>query len=490
MKAYIQDINELSDSRELLETKPQPFISIFIYTLIAMVVIAVIWSYYGEIDENIKAQGIVRPNQKISSIRNQITGKVENVNLKEGDQVKKGDLLFTIEHSILDIQRDTLASTYDKTNLELKNLEKLKKSIVEDKNYFDDSLASEKDYYNRFLKYQTDMAVQSMQVELNSSALVEANKALTGLSTLKQSVLQNKNLFKSKDNIYYNQYIDYSLNLESLKDIVEQKRELYESSKELANAGVISSKELTDVKKQFDAAELNLQKYENEFLLSINTKIADNNESLKQLQINLKTSGLDPDTTTAASEVSLQKYKMDTIVQIESDIKTLQTNLEELESDLEAANSNIKDCTVTSPIDGYVNVSSEINTGDLIQAGTEIATIVPEDDTAYKVQLYVSNADIANIKEGQKIKYHFLALPYKEYGELTGTIVNIGTDAKMDQTGGASFYSVEASVENKPLYSYKDVKAEIKVGMECEAQVITKTKKILYYLLEKINLRD
>ncbi|MBZ4647232.1 MAG: hypothetical protein JG777_2721 [Clostridia bacterium] len=35
-----------------------------------------------------------------------------------------------------------------------------------------------------------------------------------------------------------------------------------------------------------------------------------------------------------------------------------------------------------------------------------------------------------------------------------------------------------------------DEKAEIKVGMACEAQVITKTKKVLYYLLEKINLKE
>ena len=40
------------------------------------------------------------------------------------------------------------------------------------------------------------------------------------------------------------------------------------------------------------------------------------------------------------------------------------------------------------------------------------------------------------IRQGQKIKYHFLALPYKEYGELSGTIVNIGTDVKVDQTRG------------------------------------------------------
>jgi multidrug resistance efflux pump len=490
MKAYIQDMGELTDSRELLESRPQPFISIFTYTLIALLLTAVIWSFLGEIDENIKAQGIVRPNQKIGSIRNQVAGKVESVNLKEGDYVKKGALLFTIEHSILDLQRDALAAECDKSTQELVYLDKFKKSILDGRNYFDSTLEGERDYYNKFIKYQTDMEVQSKQVELNSSTLNEVKKELAGLNMLKQSVLQEKNLFVGNDNIYYNQYIDYSLNLRNLKDLQQQKKELYDSSLELASAGAISSKELDDLKKQSDAAEINLQKYQNEFLLNINSKIEENDEKLKQLLINLKTSGENTNATFNVSELPLQKYKLDTIVQIESDIKVLQTNLEKQRSDLEAVKTNIENCKVTSPIDGYINLSNEINTGDLLQSGTEIATIVPEDGTVYKVQLYVSNADIANIKVGQKIKYHFPALPYKEYGELKGAITNIGTDARINQTNGSSYYSVEASVENKPLSSYKGVKAEIKVGMDCEAQVITKTKKILYYFLEKINLRD
>jgi HlyD family type I secretion membrane fusion protein len=490
MKAYIQDISELSDSRELLESRPHPVIGIFTYTLIALIATAIIWSYLGEIDENIKAQGIVRPNQKISSIRSLVTGKVISVNLKEGSYVKKGDLLFTIEHSILDLQKGSMEAEYNKSTQELMNLEKFKKSVTNNRNYFSSTLDKERDYFNKFIKYQTDIEVQSKQVELNFSTLNDVDKELAGLNTLKQSVLQEKNLFAGNDSIYCNQYIDYSLNSKNLKDILRQKKDLYTSSMDLANAGAISSKELDDQKKLMEAAQIDLQKYQNEFLLNINSKIDENSEKHRQLQISLKVSGKGSDTTIGINESSLQKYKMDTIVQTETDINALQTSLEKQRSDLETANTNIENCSVTSPIGGYINISSEISAGDLLQSGTEVATIVPGDDMAYKVQLYVSNADIANIKLGQNIKYHFLALPYKEYGELTGRVTNIGTDARINQTDGSSFYSVEASVENKPLLSYKGVDAEIKVGMECEAQVISKTKKILYYLLEKINLRD
>ncbi|WP_278184254.1 HlyD family efflux transporter periplasmic adaptor subunit [Alkaliphilus metalliredigens] len=114
---------------------------------------------------------------------------------------------------------------------------------------------------------------------------------------------------------------------------------------------------------------------------------------------------------------------------------------------------------------------------------------MPYDDSNYTVRIYPSNEDIANINIGDKVKYNFLALPYKEYGELTGKIARIATDTKTTQEGNSSYYLVESDIETRALVSYKGEEADIKVGMICEARIVTKTKKILHYLLEKIDLR-
>ena len=53
-----------------------------------------------------------------------------------------------------------------------------------------------------------------------------------------------------------------------------------------------------------------------------------------------------------------------------------------------------------------------------------------------------------------------------------------------------SYYLVESEIENKPLFSYKGEQGELKIVITCEAQVITKQKKILYYLLQKIKLKE
>lgn len=390
MRAIIQDISEITDSRELLEAKPHPFLAFFIYLILAIIITALIWSYFGEIEIVVKAQGIVRPDAKLSTIRNKISGKVVNVFFADGQMVQKGDLLYRIEDGNPELEKNAAAQELQKTRSELEGLRILNQCIL-------------------------------------------ANK----------TVEQSRIMFGNDANEYFYRYLEYASNYTKLTNALKQRRETYNSLQKLWEDGAAAREDVKNARESLDSAELDLQIYRNKLLVEIQNNIATDEKAIIALERNLKSSAL-----------------------------------------------SIGDSVVTAPIAGVINTVKEINQGDLLQSGEEIITIVPEHNTRYKVQIYVANKDIANIKTGDPIKYHFLALPYREYGELKGRITNIGIDAKPDGANAAAVYLVEADIENKPLYSYKGTKAEIKVGMLCEAQVITKTKKILYFLLEKIDLMD
>lgn len=105
MKEITMSISELSDSRELLESKPYPIVTYFIYIVLGIIAIAITWSFFGEMDIVSKGSGIVRPDNGISIINNKVTGKVVESYLEEGKQVKKGDLLYVIDHENFMITR-------------------------------------------------------------------------------------------------------------------------------------------------------------------------------------------------------------------------------------------------------------------------------------------------------------------------------------------------------------------------------------------------
>lgn len=147
---------------------------------------------------------------------------------------------------------------------------------------------------------------------------------------------------------------------------------------------------------------------------------------------------------------------------------------------------SIDKCTIKASNDGVLDTQVDLNIGDVVQAGTIVANILPN-EAKYKVDLLINDKDIATIKDGQQIKYSFPSLPYKEYGFLNGKVDKISADSKASKANGAIFYTAEADIEVTKVYSHKGEVSEIKNGMTCEAQIVTRKEKMLYYFYRKMS---
>ncbi|MFZ5968284.1 MAG: HlyD family efflux transporter periplasmic adaptor subunit [Bacillota bacterium] len=490
MKEIILDLNEITDSRELLESKPHPFTVIFIYILIGILTVTLSWSYFGEMDVVVKANGVVRPNQRISTINNMVTGKVEEVYLEEGKRVKKGELLYAIDYSELQTNKEFIEEELSKKRLEMDNLNTFKKSILEGKNGFNLENKEQEAYYYKYLKFEADKKQAKENANLIITKINSVKVSIENIKILLSSIEQNKNLFQDTENEYYIKYLDYNLKLKELQRTTEQRTRDFTIQEKLYQAGAVSKIEYENAKDSKDKSELELEKYINGTKLDLKSILEENQRMLKELDIQLQqTAPGTPQYVQDHTDIAVQNFKTENLILLNDQITKLETEINQLENNLETLKLDIQNCIVKAPIDGYINIYTDINKGDSLQGGTSIATIIPDNDSNYKVQIYASNEDITNIKVGDKVRYNFLALPYKEYGELTGKITRIAKDTKINKEGNASFYLVEADIENKPLVSYKGEEARIKVGMACEVRIVTKTKKILHYLLEKIDLR-
>lgn len=381
MKNNLQNLNDITDSREFLATKSSSGIITFIYLLLIILLSTITWSYYSEIDDYVKANGIVRPNERVSTIQNAIAGKVTNLYFEEGKKVKAGDILYTIDYTEIALEKENISKELDKSTQDYDNLNNLRKSIIDGQNYI-----------------------------------------------------------SSHDLYFYSRLMEHISYIKQLEKNISEKEDNYNMTEKLYNADASPEKDVKNAKYQLDAAKL-----------------------------------------------ELEKNKLDFLSQTENEIKKIEQNINKLKKQLKQIDTKINYAIVKAPIDGIINVNTEVNLGDYIAAQTNILTIVPENNSQYKIYIYINNKDIAHIKEGQTIKYNFMALPYREYGDLTGTITTISTDVKNIQNG--SYYVVEAISENRHLYSYKGNKAKLKVGMNCEARVIIGSKTVMNYLLEKIDLR-
>ncbi len=480
MRYSIQNLDEITDSREVLAAKPHPFTIIFIYITIAILFSAIVWAYFSDKEIVVNANGVVRPEKGVTKISNKATGKIVTVNYKDGDTVKEGQVLYTIEHESLDLQKTVYETNLKNLNDELNNLTKFKESIASGKNLFDEKIDTEKNYYNKFNKFQQDSSNITNQLKSTQVQIQDLRNTLSNYTLLQKSVNDNCNNFNESSS-FYNQYLDYQMSLKQYQSKIDQAQSALNTVKSTAN---VQQSQIDSANSVLEGCNQDLDKYKNQYASSIKSNIEQSQQKLTELQ----------SSPTIAQENSNQyttkdAYKLDTTIQTEDSIKSTKAKIDEANANIKNLNISINDCIVKADNDGVINSLTKINIGDLLQGGSEIATILPKKVSNFAVDVYINNKDIGNIENGQKINLNLQALPYKEYGSVKTKIQDISSDSKASSKG-ASYYSALANIDKKYLYSHKGKKAEIKSGMVCNIEIVSHKEKMLYYLLEKLDLKN
>lgn len=478
MNYVFQDLNDITDSRELMDSRPHPFTIIYIYILVAIVLSVSVWAYVGEKEIVVKTSGVVRPSVEVKDISNKVSGKIDSINFRDGEKVKKDKVLYTIEHKEIDMQKDALEKQLKLEKDDIDGISTLKKSINDGTNYLDQN--TQEEYYAEYQKYVSDCKNIKDSSSYAKVQIDNLQDTVDKLNLLIKSVNDNKNNFNDNSS-YSNQYEDYEINVQQYQNKIAQAQQL---SKSLKNQTGIEQSQIEQADSDIQNNRSQLEMYRNKFLEDAKHSLEENESKLKAVQVNPQSLN-----TSASQAASVDEYKNKTIMQLDENIKSLQEKVNEGSSNLKAINENIKNCTVRAEHDGIINSINNLGKGDFIQSGTTIASILPVKSSKYKIIMYIENKDIGNIKSGQEVNIKLSALPYSEYGIIKSKIESISADTKTSQSSKTSYYTAEILIPNRLLYSHKGEKAYIRSGMTCEGDIVTRKEKIIYYVLEKINLK-
>ncbi|HAT4202597.1 TPA: biotin/lipoyl-binding protein, partial [Clostridium perfringens] len=319
MKFKIDNIENLSDSRQVMESKPNKLMFIFLYIIIALIVTFFIWSWFSEKEIIVKVNGVVRPDNEIQAISNIVQGEVESIKMKNGESVSKGEVLFKIKSTELGDKKNQVEEQIKYINTDNENLEKLNKSINDNTNYFENN-DKEKEYYYKFQSYEAGNKVSLEETNNISSSKDNLNNEKDGLKILSKSISENKNLNK-EGSVYSSQYESYA----SSKAMIQNKTDQLENSKKALNEQIeANNKEKNNLSDENSKAIIDdKNKQINNQISQIDLEIKNNNEQL-------------------------DKLKSDTLAQIKGSIDKINQNLNKLESTL-------------SSLDESANISKDKN---------------------------------------------------------------------------------------------------------------------------------
>lgn len=98
---------------------------ILFWFIASFTVIFIIWASIAEVNQVVRAQGVVIPDSKVHLIQSGVDGPVEKINIKLDDQVEAGDTLYSIDtinkKKIFDLAKKEFETRSRKVDI-LKNL--------------------------------------------------------------------------------------------------------------------------------------------------------------------------------------------------------------------------------------------------------------------------------------------------------------------------------------------------------------------------------
>ena len=151
---------------------------------------------------------------------------------------------------------------------------------------------------------------------------------------------------------------------------------------------------------------------------------------------------------------------------------------------LRGAKGRAQRAEIRSPVDGVVNDVQVTTIGGFVTAGQKIMQIVPIGDKLL-VEARVKPNDIAFIKTGDRAVIKVTAYDFSIYGGLSGTVQQVSADSVYDEATREAYFTVVVETDRAWLGTGAH-KLPITPGMVCDVEILTGRKSVLAYLLKPI----
>ncbi|AFZ56092.1 HlyD family efflux transporter periplasmic adaptor subunit [Anabaena cylindrica FACHB-243] len=439
-------------------------------TLMGLACFGIAWANFAKIEQVVPATGQLKPEGTVKEVQAPISGVVKSVYVKDGQEVKPGDLLLTF---------DSIA-----TLAELSSLNKIRVALTK-----------ENDIYRRLMGASTGTASEldflRSRLPAESAFLLKSRASLVAENELLRSQLKN-------------------LGTESGNGIDEQQR-LIAAKTELDSRSAAANLEVEKTRKQLSQTLLKRQDTQNSLAIqegilsklkilaeeggisqlqylnqqqqvqTLKAEVAQLFEEEKRLQLDIQKRQQEVTNTVAFSDKSILDKIADNkkrIAEVDSQFMRIildnEQRLADITSKISQTQLNVRYQELRAPVAGIVFDMQAKNPGFVANPTQKLLQIVPNDK--YVADVFITNKDIGFVRKGMKVDVRIDSFPFSQFGDIKGEIIDIGSDAlPPDQTH--QFYRFPATIsldkqylemtgKNISLQSGMSITANIKVREE------------------------
>lgn len=494
MKNVILNLDEVSDSSEVYDSKPHPFLFYFIIIIAILLVSAFLWMAYFNIDIVVKASGVINIDSTIQQDTSKVSGIVKKCYVQDNKFVSRGDLLYEINHDEIDKQISYYEEQINDIDKHIEIMNVYIDSIENDVNKLDDYKGNI--YYNEYLcKY--NLYINKINTIKEQDKLEQVNNNFEIKAKLVN--LNIEELLLTEKISAYSEIDTSKSNKEKIKEEIDKLKQENEVNQNEIDEQISCYEEKIDdienyieiIYAYIDSIENNVNKldyykdnmYYNEYLCKYN--LYNNKYDTIKEQNKLE----ETKTNSKLIDLSIQELLLTEKSSVYSEIETNKSNKDNIIEELDKLKQEREKYFSYAKNEGYVNFKNDLNEIDYISAGMNILEITP-DSEEYYVNIYINSQKIGEVKEGMIVKYKTSSFTSNSYtNEIDGKISSISKTSKSTDKDGNNYYLVKAEIDNN-LKDSKGKRIILKDNMYCQVDIVVGNQSILKYLLKKINILD
>lgn len=396
------------------------------WVILGIVTLIIVWMSIFELDIASHSMGEVIPATKIKPIQHLEGGIVRNIYVKEGQIVKKGEVLVDLE--MIFAQSDLASVNSQIINLEIKrarllaqlnnnNLINISKEISD--NYPEKIKAANKILTNYNNKIITVKKTQEFKIKQQEAQLIELRVRLKNLS--EKLIIMNKQM---------------NINAKLIKKGLANEYERLILQKE--------KHEITGSIKEINAS-----------ILKIETILSQEKSILKNLVVTEKET-------------------------LNLELEDTQNKFTELNEQVLKFEDKDKRLLIKSPIDGTVLSLNVFTKGAVVNPGGTMLNLVPSNDPLL-IETKLEVGDVGLVKVGQDARIQLMSSSARGFQAITGKVVYISAD-KIVNKDDIPYYLVK--IRPSEFYFLKNkVKFSLIPGVRVQASILLGKRTIIDYLL-------
>lgn len=411
---------------EIVERPPAPWARRTAMALTLLLLITLVWSVVGRLDIHAGAAGRLIVSSRSKVIQSLEPGEVAAINVRDGQRVKAGDVLISLNPIGVEAEVRELEEKLIYKRLELARLEAL----------------------------LTDNPPANFKPPATA---VQAVRAREHLLSEWHEVVSNLETIDGEMNVNRANRLARKVEIAALEKLAENILDRLKARRTLAASKLLPKMELLEKERE---------------RLDIERSLAQQHAEIEVLQ---------------AEYESKQEQRRSYLAKIRREyydkLNEAQGSIAVMEQELIKANEKQRLQSLRAPVDGVVQQLVIHTLGGVVQPAQQLMVIVP-DDAALEAEVMVLNKDVGFMHSGQHVEIKVDSFPFTRYGTIAGEVAHVSRDSVQDEQLGLVF-PARVKIDRDSI-AVDDGDVPLQAGMSVTAEIRTGDRRVIDYLLSPL----